>query len=160
MSMLEGLVRKSTSVVKMGRARRRLVAEAFVWLALAGLALRVLRFRTIARHLGQSLSPAAAAAMMAEAPPAGDPSALARDIGWAVRLAAANVPFPALCLQQALAAKFMLRRRRIKGALHLGVATRTGPGGAMRAHAWLDAAGVEVTGCPVTSEYTEIACFV
>ena len=144
----------------MGSARRWLMAEATVWLALAGLALRVLQFRTIARHLGQSLTPAEAVAKMAEVSTAGDPLTLVRDIGWAVRLAADHLPFPALCLQQALAAKCMLRRHRITGALHLGVATRTGPGGAMRAHAWLDAAGVEVTGSPVTSEFTEVVCFV
>jgi Transglutaminase-like superfamily len=146
--------------MRMGGARRWLVAEATVWLALAGLALRVLRFRTIARHLGQTLTPAQAVARMAQLTTAGGPRTLVRDIGWAVRLAAVYVPFSSLCLQQALAAKCMLRRRHITGALHLGVMTRTGPGGAMRAHAWLDAAGVEVTGCPVTSDYTEVVCFV
>jgi hypothetical protein len=160
MSMLKALVRKSARVIRMGGSRRWLMAEATLWLALAGLALRVLQFRTIAKHLGQSLTPAEALTKIAEAPIVGDPLTLVRDIGWAVRLAAANLPFPALCLEQALAAKCMLRRRSITGALHLGVATRTGPDGAMRAHAWLDAAGVEVTGCPVTSEYTEVACFV
>jgi hypothetical protein len=160
MSMLKLLFRKSASIVRMGGGRRWLMAEATLWLALAGLALRVLQFRTIARHLGQSLTPAEAAARMAEAPAAGDPLTLVRDIGWAVRCAADHLPFPALCLQQAIAGKCMLRRRRIRGALHLGVATRKGPDGAMTAHAWLDAAGVEMTGCPVTSEYTEVACFV
>ena len=136
MSILTRLARKSASVVRMGGARRRLVAEATLWLALAGLALLVLRFRTIARHLGQGLTPAEAAAKMANASVAdGDPLTLVRDIGWAVRRAADHVPFPALCLQQALAAKFMLRRRSITGALHLGVATRKDPDGAMTAHA-------------------------
>ena len=144
----------------MGSARRWLMAEAAVWLALAGLALLVLRFRTIASHLGQSLTPAEAVAKMAAAPRAADAQALVRDIGWAVRLTADHLPIRAFCLQQALAAKYMLRRRSITGALHLGVATRKGPEGAMTAHAWLDAAGVEVTGCPVTSEFTEVACFV
>lgn len=144
----------------MGGARRWLMAEAACWLALASLSLAVLRFRTIASHLGQSLTPAQAVARIAKAPTPTNAAALVRDVGEAVRLAAAHVPFPALCLQQALAAKWMLRRRRITGVLHLGVATRKGPQGEMAAHAWLDAAGVDVTGCPVTSEYTEVACFV
>ena len=160
MPILKLLVRKSARIVRMGRARRWLIAEATLWLTLAGVALLMLRFRTIASYLGQSLTPAEAVARMAETPIAGDALTLARDIGWAVRCAADHLPFPALCLQQALAAKFMLRRRSITGALHLGVATRKGPEGAMTAHAWLDAAGVEVTGCPVTSQYTEVACFV
>lgn len=160
MSIFKLLFQKSVSVIRMGRARRWLMAEAALWLAVAGVALLVLRFRTIASHLGQSLTPAEAVAKMAEAHNAGDTQALVRDIGWAVRRTADHLPIGAFCLQQALAAKCMLRRRRITGALHLGVATRKGPEGAMTAHAWLDAAGVEVTGCPVTSEYTEVACFV
>ncbi|MEO8078691.1 MAG: lasso peptide biosynthesis B2 protein [Acidobacteriota bacterium] len=158
--MLRQLVRRTASVVRMGGARRWLMVEATLWLALAGLALVVLPFRRIASHLGQTLTPAEAVARMAEVPSAGDAPAIVRDVAWAVRVAAAHLPFHALCLQQALAAKCMLRRRRITGALHLGVATRQGPEGTMRAHAWLDAAGVEVTGGPATSEYTEVACFV
>ena len=157
--MLKSLVRRSASVVRMSGARRWLMAEAAVWLALAAVALLALRFRTIASRLGQSLTPAEAAARMAETPTAADTSAIVSEIGWAVRCAADHLPFPAHCLQQALAAKYMLRRRRIVGALHLGVATRQGPGGTMTAHAWLDAAGIDVTGGPVTSEYTEVACF-
>ena len=160
MSIVKLIIRRSTSLARMDGARRWLMAEAALWLAVAWLALLVLRFRTIASHLGQSLTPAQAVAKMADAPTASDAPTLARDIAGAVRLAAAHVPFPTFCLQQALAAKWMLRRRRITGVLHLGVATRKGPEGAMTAHAWLDAAGVEVTGCPVTSEYTEVACFV
>ena len=151
---------RTASVVRMSGARRWLMAEATLWLALAWLALVVLPFRRIAAHLGESLTPAEAVARMAEAPAADEARTIVRDIGWAVRGAAAHLPFPARCLQQALAAKCMLRRRRITGTLHLGVATRQGPGGTMRAHAWLDAAGVEVTGGPISSEYTEVACFV
>jgi hypothetical protein len=160
MSTLTFLVRGTASVVRMGGSRRWLMAEATVWLALAALALVVLRFRTIAAHLGQTLTPAEAVARMAEVPAADHALATVRDIRWAVRLAAAHLPFPAFCLQQALAAKFMLRRRRITGALHLGVATHRGSREAMRAHAWLDAAGVTVTGGPVPREFTEVACFV
>jgi Transglutaminase-like superfamily len=160
MSIVKRLVRRSASVARMSGAHRWLLAEAASWLTVASLALLVLRFRTIAAHLGQSLTPAQAVAKMADAPTASDAPALARDIAGAVRLAAAHLPFPTHCLQQALAAKWMLRRRRITGVLHLGVATRKGPEGSMTAHAWLDAAGVEVTGGPVNSEYTEVACFV
>ena len=146
-------------MVRISGARRRLMAEAVVWLSLAGLALLVLRFRTIASHLGQTLTPAEAASRIAETSTAADASALVSEIGWAVRCTAGHLPFRAHCLQQAVAAKYMLRRRSIVGALHLGVATRQGPEGEMTVHAWLDAAGVDVTGGPVTAEYTEVACF-
>jgi len=128
-------------------------------LMLAAMALKVLKFRTIASHLGQSMTPAEAAARMAPVRDMPAAQAIARAVGAAVERAATRVPFRAECLEQALAAKYMLRRRAITGVLHLGVAPRQGYEGAMMAHAWLDAAGVEVTGFPVMREFTEVACF-
>jgi hypothetical protein len=40
--------------------------------------------------------------------------------------------------------------------IHFG--TRRGEALSLAAHAWLDAAGVEVTGYPVEDNFTEIAC--
>ncbi len=83
---------------------------------------------------------------------------LAEDIGWAVVRAARHVPFKAVCLPQAMAARIMLRRRGVASVLHFGAAKgRERP---IDAHAWLDAAGVEVTGYPVSAQFAEIACFV
>ncbi len=83
---------------------------------------------------------------------------LARQIGWAIARAAAHVPFDAVCLPQAMAARVMLQRRGVASVLHLGAAK--GRDKPLDAHAWLDAAGVEVTGFPVAHAFTEIACFV
>lgn len=81
---------------------------------------------------------------------------IAVDVGWAVTRTAHYLPFSALCLAQALAARAMLRRRGIGNTLHVGVAR---PGAAaFEAHAWLEAAGVEVTGYPVPPHFREIAC--
>ena len=160
MPLLQLLARKTSSVFRMGGKRRWLMAEAVVWLAVARVALLVLPFRKVAVHLGEVLPPREGAERMATAtlPPGGD--TLARDIGWAVRRMAGYVPFRSVCLQQALAGKAMLRRRGIASALHLGVATGASRGVAMKAHAWLDAAGVKVTGWPFDDDYTEVACFV
>jgi hypothetical protein len=68
------------------------------------------------------------------------------------------VPFKAVCLPQAMAARIMLGRRGVASALHFGAAKgETKP---LDAHAWLDAAGVKVTGYPVALRFAEIACFV
>ena len=83
---------------------------------------------------------------------------LAREIGWAVTRTARYVPFKAVCLPQAMAAQFMLRRRKIASVMHFGAGK--GVDKALDAHAWLDAAGVEVTGYPVAPHLAEIACFV
>jgi hypothetical protein len=42
--------------------------------------------------------------------------------------------------------------------MHFGAAR--GADTPLDAHAWLDAAGVEVTGYPLAGNFTEIACFV
>lgn len=158
--MLQLLARKSASVVRMGGLRRRLMIEAFFWLAVARVALLILPFRRVAVHLGDALAPAEGAKRMAGIVPPPDAEVIAREVGWAVRRMAGYVPFRSVCLQQALAGKAMLRRRDIAAALHLGVVTGATSGTKMKAHAWLDAAGVKVTGWPFDDDYAEVACFV
>ena len=68
------------------------------------------------------------------------------------------VPFKAVCLPQAMAARVMLKRRGVSSVLHFGAAR--GQDKPLDAHAWLDAAGVDVTGYPVAQNFAEIACFV
>lgn len=150
--------RRLTSAVRVGGRRRRLIAEAAGWLLLARLALVFVPFPVIARRLGAFVPPTdprvAAAAAAADAADA----ALAREISWAVTRGAAHVPFKAVCLPQAMAARIMLRRRGIASVMHFGAAI--GRDKPLDAHAWLDAAGVKVTGYPVAREFAEIACFV
>jgi hypothetical protein len=52
----------------------------------------------------------------------------------------------------------MLKRRGVASVMHFGAAK--GEMKPLDAHAWLDAAGVEVTGYPVAKNFAEIACFV
>jgi len=160
MSILRLLARKSASVVRMGGSRRRLVAEAALVLAGARFALLFIPFRKLATRLGEGLTPGDAGGRIAEIRNDAGAPVLAREIGWAVRRTARYAPFRAMCLEQALAATWMLRRRGVRGVLHLGVALQPGTQPGMKAHAWLDAAGIPVTGYPVTPDFTEVACFV
>lgn len=143
----------------MGGARRRLMAEALLWLAIARVVLLLVPFRAVAARLGDPLNPADGCVRAAELRYDAEALSLAREIGWAVRRTATYVPFRAVCLQQAVAAKLMLRNRGIASTLHLGVATPEGADKVRRAHAWLDAGQVKVTGYPVGPEFTEVACF-
>lgn len=147
-------------ILRLGSRRRALLLESMVWLGIARLALLVLPFQSVARHLGEPMAPKDA--MDRITPSESDPAraALAREIGSAVTRAAAAAPFRAVCLQQAVAASLMLRRRGLSSVIHFGVATGGGPEKSMEAHAWLDAAGAEVTGYPISPRFTEIACFV
>lgn len=133
----------------MGGRRRRLMAEALLWLAAARIWLLVAPFRRVAEHLGDL---AAADSPCPEQP---EPPSEAAEIGWAVRRMAHYAPFRAVCLQQAIAAKLMLRRRGIGSVLRLGVSRDRA--GAFQAHAWLDAGGVRITGYPVAPEFVEVA---
>ena len=136
--------------VRIDKGRRRLLMEAGVCLLLARIVLKALPFSLVARGLGGFGAPATGNPATASDRDA----ALARDVRWAVRHAVGHVPFQAVCLPQALAARIMLTRRRVGSVLHFGV-TKV-PSTGLVAHAWLDAAGVGVTGFPVDAEYAEI----
>jgi hypothetical protein len=158
MARSRSILHRLRSFAALRDGRRALLVEAALWLALARLALAILPFPRIARHLGTFTAPAEGRARALPADPTPEQADCARQVGWAVTRAARHVPFAAVCLPQAIAGKMMLRRRGITGVLTLGVAR---PGeDAIESHAWLAAAGVEVTGYPVAAEFTEIASFV
>jgi hypothetical protein len=143
---------------QVGWRRRALIAEAAVWLALARLALTLIPFPTLARRLGSFVPPADPRVAAAGGATTEAAARLAREISWAVTRGAAHAPFAAVCLPQAMAARIMLRRRGVASAMHFAAAR--GEGSGLDAHAWLDAAGVKVTGYPVVARLVEVACFV
>jgi hypothetical protein len=155
---LRSLPRILRRFARIGGRRRALLLEAVFWLALARAAVLTVRFSRIARRLGAFTPPAEGLARGAPPDPPSAQRALAGEIGWAVTRAARHVPFKAVCLPQAMAAQRMLRRRGITAVLFFGVARDAG--GAVESHAWLLAAGVEVTGYPVANDFTAISCFV
>jgi hypothetical protein len=79
---------------------------------------------------------------------------LAGDVGRAIARVGARTPWTSTCLARALAAAWLLGKRGVPVRLTLGVAGsaarregKPGPGpAAIDAHAWLEAAGVKVTG--------------
>jgi len=136
------------------RNRQFLLIEAVFWLAFARIALTAVQFRHLASRFGAVHKPGDAAPKPLTS--AGE-TELAQEVGWAVTRAARYVPFRAVCLPQAIAAKAMLDRRRVASVMHFGVATKTD--GPLEAHAWLDAGPVEVTGYPVQPAFVEVAYF-
>ncbi len=138
--------------------RRALVVEAVACLLVARLALIFVPFPRLARRLGTLVPPGDARVQAAQTAQSAQQAQLAQEIGWAVTRSARYVPFKAVCLPQAMAARVMLKRRGVASTLHFGAAK--GRDKPLDAHAWLDAAGVEVTGYPVAREFAEIGCFV
>jgi hypothetical protein len=63
-----------------------------------------------------------------------------------------------VCLPQALAAKWCLRRRGVPTTLHIGVLRRQDDGG-IGAHAWLMCGDVVVTGSGARPRSTSLVAF-
>ncbi|TCT07517.1 lasso peptide biosynthesis B2 protein [Aquabacter spiritensis] len=147
------IARKLRTLAGAGPRRQMMALEAGACLAAARVATGLLPFRIIAGWLGPFVPPAAAPAPFVRA----DHKRAAQEIGWAVRSVAAHAPFKAVCLQQALAAHAMLRRRGIPSVVRFGAGR--GDAKPLDAHAWVDAAGVAVTGHPVAPHIAEIGCF-
>lgn len=158
MAPLRSIRRRLRRFAQVDNRRRALLLEAVAWLLLARLALIFIPFPRLARHLGKFVTPTVARSLQATSQRSDDHARLAEEVGWAVTRAARHVPFKAVCLPQAMAARVMLKRRGVGSVLHFGAAR--GEKKPLDAHAWLDAAGVEVTGYPVAKGFAEIACFV
>lgn len=141
---------------RLARSDLWLTLEAVLALSLAAVALRLLPFRWLIRWSG---------ALAGKAPCGHTPAHDARHpglpgrIGKAVERAARHLPLTLLCLPQALAANWMLRRRGVATSLHFGLALCAPPARRMRAHAWLTADGQAVVGAAGRRAFTEVARF-
>ncbi len=158
-------MRRLRKLLALPSADRWLAAEAAVWLALAQIALTVLPFRWIAVGLGPLARERADGAV--------SPIDLIRQtqvrrIGQAVERSARHLPWTALCLPQALAARAMLGRRGITATVHFGMAlsdeettdqAATAGGRRMLAHAWVTVGKTGVVGAPAARRFAVVARF-
>jgi hypothetical protein len=90
----------------------------------------------------------------AETPAMTGPDLASRRVAWAIGAAARRAPWRSECLEQAIAAKAMLRRRGIASTLYLGMARDP-----VTAHAWLRVGDLNVTGGRDVDRYTVVASF-
>jgi hypothetical protein len=86
-----------------------------------------------------------------------DQLAVAARIGWAVRGLGQRLPWMSQCLVQAVAATWMLRRRRIPCTLYFGLAKD--PEAHLKAHAWVRCGTLVLTGNAARDGYTVVATF-
>lgn len=129
----------------MNGADRLLVCEAILTLALARLIVLTVPFRFMATWLSRAPDTSSC-----------DETLLLR-VGKAVTVAARNVPWNAVCLPQAMAAKAMLARRGCGSSFHLGADFDAQ--GKLIAHAWLVAGGTIVVGAAGIADVTPLARF-
>lgn len=134
------------------RLEQRLLLEAFALLGMARLLVLAVPFRRLARTLGQH---------MQESPP--DSSRAELDlavlIGRAVQAAANNTPWQSVCLPQAVAGQWMLKRRGIAATLYLGVMKTDQKPEQLAAHAWLRCGDCILTGAAGHRQYTVVSTF-
>lgn len=123
---------KLRTFLQLNSVERKLICEAALMLALARLIVLTVRFRFIAPWLQRAPARRRCDRKMLFA------------VRQAVATAARNVPWNAVCLPQALAAKVMLARRGCGSTFHLGATFDSS--GKLIAHAWLTADGEVVVG--------------
>lgn len=134
------------------RMERVLLLEAFLLLGVARLGVLILPFRWLAKSLGDHMKETDALLQPAE-------MQFARMVGGAVRSAAGYTPWGSVCLPQAVAAKWMLKRRRIPGTLYLGVMKNSTTPDQLVAHAWLRCGQFIITGAKGHRLYTVVSTF-
>lgn len=137
---------------KRSGTERLLLLEAFALLGVARLLVLTMPFRLLAGSLGEH---------MGQSAPKATPDDLrcARLIGQAVRSAANNTPWQSVCLPQAVAGQWMLKRRRIAATLYLGVAKADAKPEQLAAHAWLRCGEAVITGAAGHRQFTVVATF-
>jgi hypothetical protein len=119
-------------------------AEAAMALTLASLAVRLLPFRWLVRTMGRR-DPVRRGAF--------------RDTGSvrrAVHRASRRLPWRTVCIQQGLAAHWMLRRRGMPAKLHYGI--RNGVE-RLSAHVWVTVEGAAVVGEEHEDPHAPVVCF-
>lgn len=124
--------------------------EAFFWLSLFRLLIRLLPFRRFAHLAGEQGK---------QADPVLSESQRSRAIliGWAVAAASRHTLYPSTCLMQAMSGMRMLRRRHIPATLYFGVNSAAGSG--LQAHAWLVCGTVVLTGAEGRSDYRVVSTY-
>ena len=139
------LARKIATFHRLAWTDKGLVIEAVLWLAIARVIVLATPFRRVARRLENMPGSAECDA------------ALCLRVRRAITIAARNVPWDAVCLPQAMAAKAMLARRGHASVLHLGVGHD--PDGKFIAHAWLVAGDTIVVGAAGVAGLSPLARF-
>lgn len=127
--------------------RAGLAAEAAVAVVIADVAVHLLPSGRTSRLLGNLESPPRDV-------PDPDAELQARRIGRAVEGVAGRLPWHPVCLPQAIATRWLLKRRGIPCSSHLGVTGRA----PLAAHAWVTVGDHVVQGGHVT-DATEVARF-
>ncbi len=147
------LIRKWRAWRRLPASVRALFLPTWCLLGCARLATLLVPFRRLAPYLGKHLGNTTFTPLLGP-----QQAVRAARIGQVVELAARYAPWRALCHEQAIVARVWLGGYKIPYALYYGVGKE--PDGTLRAHAWVSAGPVCVTGGDSWGDYTVVATFV
>jgi hypothetical protein len=133
-------------------SEKTLLIEAILFLGVARLMVRTVPFSWIARLIGRYMDDSSRFVSKQE-------HQLARMIGQAVVSAAGYTPWESVCLPQAMAGQWMLKRRRIPGILYLGVSRDPSKTSGLSAHAWLRCGKLILTGAQGHEKFAVVSTF-
>jgi hypothetical protein len=125
-----------------------LLCETLFGLTKARILVRILPFPALAKRLGEHMAETGEEDHLARQP-------FLASLTWAVGALSRRLPWRCQCLEQAMAAQMVLRRRNIPHTLYLGAHQREGK---LEAHAWVRCGGRLVTG-ETNREYPVVSCF-
>jgi hypothetical protein len=134
-------------------SQRLVLLEAACYLAAAHVAVHILPFSWVAPRLGNLGEPASETQLSQEQ------QIQAQQVGWAITALARYYPVDAKCLAQAIAGKWMLKRRGVLSTLYLGVERVHEGEKWLEAHAWLRCGTDIITGDPHHERFKVLAAF-
>jgi len=144
------LRRTLTTVWRLSGPEWRVLVEGTGYLVAARLAVWIVPFRRLAAGLGDEMAESSAEGTEAQ-------QTAVAPVGWAVRELGRRLPWMSQCLVQAVAATWMLQRRRIPSTLYFGVAKESD--GDLKAHAWVRSGTQVLTGAHGRQDFTVVATF-
>lgn len=151
MPLLPLLARKARAFLRLSAFEQVWFIPVWVMLGLARAVILTLSFRRLAPHLGIHAGVHPWLPLLNRGQ-----EARALRIGRVVRLAARYTPWESNCFPQAVTARLLLGWYGIPYALFFGLAKEHGE---MKAHAWVAAGRVRVSGGNSFHHYTTVGCF-
>jgi len=150
--MIGTLIRKVRNFAGLPLFTKLWLVPTWIELGLSRALILVVPFRALAPRLGTAQGTAANVPLLTPAQ-----EARARAIGRTIRLAARYTPWTSNCFPQAVVARTMLGMHGIPYAINFGLMSDGNAG--MRAHAWVVAGRVPVTGGHSFHRYTVVGVF-
>ena len=141
---------KFVAFFRLNIEQKLLLMEAVLLLGISRILLLTAEFKKIAPYLGEHMKESSNELNELHL-------SEAKKVSWAVNTMSGHTLWESKCLAQAMTAKRMLNRRKIRSTLYLGVARDEE--GQMIAHAWVKSGDLILTGARGMEKFTVVSVF-